>query len=93
MVVCRDKTPDVRIVVNGQVLEQVKKFEYLGQWITADGRCKCEIQNRIEIARNKIYKDDRYTDIMEITFVNQKMSGKVLCTFHIFVCLRIMDTK
>ena len=31
MVVCRDEIPDVRIVVNGQVLEQVKKFKYLGQ--------------------------------------------------------------
>ena len=30
MVVCRDETPDVRIIVNGQVLEQVKKFKYLG---------------------------------------------------------------
>ena len=38
VVVCRDETPDVRIVVNGQVLEQVKKFRYLGQWITDDGR-------------------------------------------------------
>ena len=47
MVVCRDETPDVRIVVNGQVLEQVKKFKYLGQWITDDGRCECEIKNRI----------------------------------------------
>ena len=31
MVVCHDETPDVRIMVNGQVLEQVKKFKYLGQ--------------------------------------------------------------
>ena len=31
MVVCCDETPDVRKVVNGQVLEQVKKFKYLGQ--------------------------------------------------------------
>ena len=45
MVVCRDETPDVRIVINGQVLEQVKKFKYLGQWITNDGRCECEIKN------------------------------------------------
>ena len=37
MVVCRDETPDVRIVVNGQVLEQVKKFKFLGQWITDEG--------------------------------------------------------
>ena len=52
MVVCRDETPDVRIVVNGQVLEQVKKFKYLWQWISNDGGCECEIKNRIEIARS-----------------------------------------
>ena len=51
MVVCRDETPDVRIVLNGQVLEQVKKFKYLGQWITDNGKCKWEIKNPIEIAR------------------------------------------
>ena len=49
MVVCHNETPDVRIAINGQVLEQVlvKKFKYLGQWITHDGRCECEIKNRI----------------------------------------------
>ena len=50
MVVCRNETQDVRIVVNGQVLEQVKMFKYLGQWITDDGRCKCKIKNQIVIA-------------------------------------------
>ena len=56
MVVCCDETPDVRIVVNGQVLEQVKRFKYLGQWITDDGSCECEIKNRIEIARSTFIK-------------------------------------
>ena len=56
MVVCRDETPDVRIVINGQVLEQVKKFKYLGQWITDDGRCECEIKNQIEIAKSTFIK-------------------------------------
>ena len=56
MMVCRDETPDLRTVVNGQVLEQVKKFKYLGQWITDDGRCKCEIKNRIEIAKSTFIK-------------------------------------
>ena len=44
MVVCCNETAVVRIVVNGQVLEQVKKFKYLGQWITGNGRCECEIR-------------------------------------------------
>ena len=46
----------MRIVVNGQVLEQVKKFKYLGQCITGDGGCECEIKNRIEIARSTFIK-------------------------------------
>ena len=54
--VCRDETPDVKIVANGQVLEQVTKFKYLGQWITDDGRCKCEIKNQIEITRSTFVK-------------------------------------
>ena len=56
MVICRDETPDVKIVVNWQVLEQVKKFKYLGQWITGDGRWECEIKNQIEIGRRTFIK-------------------------------------
>ena len=56
MVICCDETPDVRIIVNGKVLEQVKKFKYLGPWITDDGTCQCEIKNRIEIARSTFIK-------------------------------------
>ena len=43
----------VNIMVNGQKLEQVQKFKYLGQWITEDGRCYfLEVKTRIEIARS-----------------------------------------
>ena len=56
MVVCRNETPDVRKVVNGQVLEQVEKFNYQGQWITDDGRCEYEIKNQTEIARSTFIK-------------------------------------
>ena len=81
MVVCRDETPNVKIVINGQVkIAQVKKFKYLGQWVTDDGRCECEIKNRIEIARSTFIK---MRDVLR----------KGLCTFHLFVCLRIMDTR
>ena len=61
MMVCHDETPDVRIVVNGQVIEQVKKFKYMDQWITEDGRCKCEIKNGIEIAKSTFIK---MTDVL-----------------------------
>ena len=83
MVVCRDETLDVRIVVNGQVLEQVKKFRYLGQWITDDGRCKCEIKNQIKIARSTFIK---MRDVLTSWKLHLEIRiGKVLCTFHLFV--------
>ena len=56
MVVCRDKEPDVRIVVNGQVIKEIKKLKYLCQRITDHGRCECEIKNQIEIARSTFIK-------------------------------------
>ena len=62
MLVSRDHEKDRRngvdrhvcIKVNGQILEQVKKFKYLGQWITEDGRCDLEVKTRIEMARSAL---------------------------------------
>jgi len=85
MMVCCDETSDVRIVVNGQVLEQVKKFKYLVQWMTDDGRCECEIKYQIGIARGYIYKDERCVDIAEITVRDQKTPGKMLYLFSTFL--------
>ena len=87
-----DEKPDVKLVVNGQVIEQVKTFKYLGQWITDDGRCECESINRKKNCQKYIYKDERCADLTEITFRDQKISGKVLCKFCLFVCLRIIDS-
>ena len=92
MVVCCNQTPGVKIVVNGQVLEQVMKFKYLGQWITDDGGGIYEIKNHIEIARSTFLKMRDVLTTWKL-HLGQKTSGKVLCTFHLFVCHRIMDTK
>ena len=83
MVVCRDKTPDVRIMVNAQVLEQVKKFKYLRQWITDDGRCECEIKNRIEIARStfKKMRDDLTSKKLHLEIRKHLLKCYVLFTF------------
>ena len=37
-------------------MEQVKKYQYLGQLITEDGRCEVEIKRRIEIAITNFLK-------------------------------------
>jgi hypothetical protein len=39
--------PDIKITVNGNDLEQVKEFVYLGGTITHDGRCEADIKRRI----------------------------------------------
>ena len=38
--------------VDGQELEQVRDFRYLGQIISDDGRCDKEVKRRIAIARS-----------------------------------------
>ena len=37
----------INIVIDGQKVEQVGKFKYLGAWITEDGRSETEIRVRI----------------------------------------------
>ena len=64
MLISRDQERDkrnglrrsVNILVNGETLEQVDKFRYLGQRTTEDGRSDTEVKCRIEIARAAFVK-------------------------------------
>ena len=51
-----DEVVNIRIKVDEVILEQVDKYQYLGQLITDDGRCEVEIKRRIEIARTNFLK-------------------------------------
>ena len=44
------------ITVNGEVLEQVSRYKYLGSVVTQDGRCTDEIKARIAIAKTAFNK-------------------------------------
>ena len=46
----------VDITVEGQKMEQVKSFKYLGSIITDDGRCEAEIKARIATAKEAFSK-------------------------------------
>jgi hypothetical protein len=46
----------VNILINGEKVEQVDKFKYLGAWITEDGRCETEIKTRIGMAKGAFSK-------------------------------------
>lgn len=51
MKISRDGVGQVRVVLEGQELEQVEKFKYLGVWVTSDGRSSAEIRCRIAVAK------------------------------------------
>jgi len=40
------------ITIDGEILEQVERFRYLGALITSDGRCETEIKTRVGMAKN-----------------------------------------
>ena len=46
MVIDKKNSIVTNIYVNGEKLEQVKKYKYLGSWITEDGKCTEEVKNR-----------------------------------------------
>ena len=47
---------DVTLFVEGQIVEQVAKFKYLGSVIEADSRCEGEIKARIGMGKNAFGK-------------------------------------
>ncbi|CAF0810481.1 unnamed protein product [Didymodactylos carnosus] len=56
MVISRQGGKLVNIIINGQTVEQVTKFRYLGALITEDGRCAAEIRARIATAKDTFNK-------------------------------------
>src|SRR6476469_8678951 len=51
MVVSRNGGERVNITVEGQSIEQVSKFRYIGPLISEDGRCLDDVKTRIVIAK------------------------------------------
>ena len=51
--------PQCNVQVNGEMLEQVAEFTYLGSTVTSDGRCEKEIKRRIGIAKSTFKKMER----------------------------------
>ena len=60
MVFSRNKDiPKLKLLKNGNEIEQVKSFQYLGALVTDDGRCECELNRRIAVAKNNFAKMSR----------------------------------
>src|SRR6476469_10369127 len=56
MVVSRNGGQTVNITVEGQSVEQVSKFKYLGSLISEDGRCLDDVKTRIGMAKDAFNK-------------------------------------
>ena len=56
MVVSKEERKEVRITIDGQRVEQVPQFKYLGAWMTEDGRCELEVKTRIAMAKEAFSK-------------------------------------
>ena len=46
----------INITLNGEEIEQVKKFCYLGSVVTEDARCHVEVKRRIAMGKDAFYK-------------------------------------
>ena len=60
MVFSRNKDiPKLKLLINGNEIEQVKSFQYLGALVTEDGRCEYELNRIIAVAKNNFSKMSR----------------------------------
>jgi len=48
MLIAKKGNRKVKIIINGDEIEQVKQFRYLGSVITEDGRCEQEIKQELQ---------------------------------------------
>src|SRR5215469_7385752 len=51
MVVSRDIGRTMQIMVDGEQVEHVKQFQYLGTWLTEDSRSSVDVKCRIALAK------------------------------------------
>ena len=52
----REGSNSINILIEGQLVEQVNQFRYLGSLISDDGTCTAEIKSRIAMAKNAFNK-------------------------------------
>ena len=56
MKISRKKKTTVRIIINGERIEQVEEFCYLGSVVTTDAKCHSEIRRRIAMGKEAFMK-------------------------------------
>ena len=59
MVFSKTENAQCNITVNGEKLEQVTRYKYLGSWDTEDGKCDLEVKTRIGMAKDAFLEIQR----------------------------------
>jgi len=76
MVITKKKiVPRCEIIVENNLITQVKKFNYLGSVVTEDGRCDTEVRRRIGMAKDAFQK---MKSILRNTKINMPTKIRVL---------------
>jgi len=56
MVINKSRDTQCSVMVDGNILEQVSQYKYLGSWVTEDGRCDLDVKTRIGMAKDAFWK-------------------------------------
>ena len=62
--------------IDGETMETVAYFIFLGSKITADGDCSCEIKRRLLLERKVMTKLDRILSSRDNYFANKGLSSQ-----------------
>ena len=74
----KPNSPRVNIVIDGQQIEQLTSYMYLGSLITEDGRSEKEIKRRIMMARSTFTQHENTTIVSRHKPEDQIKSNKML---------------
>ena len=89
----------MNIMIDGQKVEQINKFKYLGAWIAENGRCETEIRTRIGMAKDAFSKrKDLLSGGLSRVVKNRIIKAMVWSmalygAWPMYVWCRDMDTK
>ena len=86
MLVSKSVGGAVNIVVEGHIVEQVKKFRYLGAIITEDGRCEAEVKARIAMAKDAFSKRKELLSRNMSRVVKKKIVKAIIWSVALYGC-------
>ena len=79
------------ISMNGQTLEEVTSFKYLGVTLCKVGTCSAEVRIRIASAMTAMARLNRCWRCNVISFAKQVQALQVSCCLYLFLWLRNID--